>query len=86
VQNLQSQPSQLRKHVAGAEEAERYWRVMVDNQKDVEKDLRSQVSVADRERVEAEIKRRMVEKEMSRLKRKIKAMFEADREERNGRT
>ena len=68
VQNLQSQVSQLRKKVSSAEEAERYWRVMGDNQKDAEKDLRSQLSAADRERVEAEIKRRKVEKEVSRLK------------------
>jgi hypothetical protein len=39
VQYLQSQVSQLRKNVAGAEEAERYWRVMVDSQKNAEKDF-----------------------------------------------
>jgi hypothetical protein len=76
---LQSQVSQLRKKVASAEEAERYWRVMVDSQKDAEKDMRSQLSAADRERVEEYFKRRKVEKEVSRLKGKIKAMFEADR-------
>jgi chromosome segregation ATPase len=79
VQNLQSQVSKLRKQVSSGEEAERHWRVLVDSQKDAEKDLRSQLSAADRERVEAEIKRREVEKEVSRLKGKTKAMFEADR-------
>jgi hypothetical protein len=54
---------------------------MIDNQKDAEEDLRSQLSAADRVRVEAEIKRRKVEKEVSLLKGKIKAMFEADRED-----
>jgi hypothetical protein len=54
---------------------------MVDSQKDAEKDMRSQLSAADRESVEAEIKRRKVEKEVSRLKGKVKAMFEADRED-----
>jgi hypothetical protein len=54
---------------------------MVDIQKDAEKDLRSQLSAADRERVEAEIKRRKVEKEVSRLKGKIMAMLDADRED-----
>jgi hypothetical protein len=81
VQNLQLQDGQLRKKICSAEEAERYWRVMVDSQKDGEKDMRSQLSAADRKRVEADIKRRKVEKEVSRLKGKIKAMFEADRED-----
>jgi TolA-binding protein len=78
VQNLQSQVSKLRKKVASAEEAEKYLRVMVDNQKDVEKDMRSQQSAVGVLRVGAEIKRRKVEKEVSRLKGKIKAIFEAD--------
>jgi viroplasmin and RNaseH domain-containing protein len=78
---LQSQVSQLYKKVSSAEEAKRYWRVMVDSQKDAENDMRSQVSAADRERVEAEIKRRKVIKLVSRLKWNIKAMFEADRED-----
>jgi hypothetical protein len=65
VQNLQSQVSQLRRKVStSAEEAERYWRAMVESQKDAEKDLRSQLSVADRERVEAKLKRRKDEKEV----------------------
>jgi chromosome segregation ATPase len=68
MQNLKLQVNQLREKVSSAEEAERYWRVMVDSHEDVEKDLRSHLSAADRERVEAEIKRRNVEKEASRLK------------------
>jgi hypothetical protein len=54
---------------------------MVDSQKDAEKDLRSQLSAANRERVQAEIKRRKVEKEVSRLNGKAKAMFEIGRED-----
>jgi hypothetical protein len=54
---------------------------MVDIQKHVDKDMRSQQLPADRGRVEAEIKRRRVEKEVARPKGKIKAMFEADRED-----
>jgi hypothetical protein len=55
---------------------------MVDSQKDAEKDLRSQLSAVDIQRVEAEIKSRKVEMEaVSRLKGKIKAMLESNRED-----
>jgi hypothetical protein len=40
---------------------------MVESQKDAEKDLRSQMSVADRERVEAKIKRLKDEKEVKEI-------------------
>jgi hypothetical protein len=73
---MQSQVSQLRRKVARVEESKRFWRVTVDNPKVDQKYLRTQLSAAQWERVEADIKRVKILKEVSRLKSKITPKFD----------
>eukprot|EP00873_Tetraselmis_striata_P038135 jgi/Tetstr1/458399/TSEL_044836.t1 len=62
-----------------SEEAERCWREVVNRQKEVEKELRSQLAVEERARVEADIMRRNKrDKKAARLKAKIRLMFESN--------
>jgi hypothetical protein len=71
LQNLQSRVRDLRRKVVSSNEVERYWRAKVDNHKDSEKSLRSQVSELESHIVEGEIKRKNIQQEVARLKRKI---------------
>eukprot|EP00873_Tetraselmis_striata_P007231 jgi/Tetstr1/427495/TSEL_017621.t1 len=63
---------------AGREEAERCWREVVNMQKEVEKEMRSQLAAEERARVEADILRRKRDKKVARLKAKIRLMFESN--------
>jgi chromosome segregation ATPase len=78
VHNLQSRARDLRRKVVSSNEAERYWRAKVDNHKANEKSLRSQVSELERQIVEGETKRKKIQQEVARLKRKILEKHGAD--------
>jgi hypothetical protein len=84
MHTIQSPVSELRNKMASVEESKRFLRVMVDKQKVVEKDLRTQLSAAQGERVEANIKRVEVQKDVSWLKSKTKARFDTVRGDATG--
>eukprot|EP00873_Tetraselmis_striata_P042451 jgi/Tetstr1/462715/TSEL_007679.t1 len=78
LQNLESEVRYLPKRATASEEAERCWREVVNRQKEVEKELRSQLAAEERARVEADILRRKRYKKVARLKAKIRLMFESN--------
>eukprot|EP00873_Tetraselmis_striata_P039091 jgi/Tetstr1/459355/TSEL_000424.t1 len=78
LQNLESEVKYLLKKATASEEAERCWRGVVNMQKEVEKELRSQLAAEERARVEADILRRKLDKKGARLKTKIRLMFESN--------
>eukprot|EP00873_Tetraselmis_striata_P028367 jgi/Tetstr1/448631/TSEL_035876.t1 len=78
LQNLESEVRCLLKRAPASEEAERYWREVVNMQKKVEKELRSQLAAEERARAEADILRRKRDKKVARLKAKIRLMFESN--------
>eukprot|EP00873_Tetraselmis_striata_P027764 jgi/Tetstr1/448028/TSEL_035329.t1 len=79
LQKLESEVKYLLKRATASEEAERCWREVVNRQKKVEKELRSQLAAGDRARVvEADILRRKRDKKVARLKAKIRLMFESN--------
>eukprot|EP00873_Tetraselmis_striata_P000432 jgi/Tetstr1/420696/TSEL_011781.t1 len=73
LQNFESEVKYLLKRAT-----ERCWREVVNRQKEVEKELRSQLAVAERARVEADILRRKRDKKVARLKAKIRLMCESN--------
>eukprot|EP00873_Tetraselmis_striata_P024684 jgi/Tetstr1/444948/TSEL_032766.t1 len=78
LQNLESEVKYMLKRATASEEAERSWREVVNRQKEVEKELRSQLAAEERARVEAHILRRKCDKNVARLKAKIRLMFESN--------
>eukprot|EP00873_Tetraselmis_striata_P011878 jgi/Tetstr1/432142/TSEL_021599.t1 len=62
LQNLESEVRYLLKRATASEEAEPCWREVVNMQKEVEKELRSQLAAEERARVEADILRRKRDK------------------------
>eukprot|EP00873_Tetraselmis_striata_P015649 jgi/Tetstr1/435913/TSEL_024799.t1 len=73
LQNFESEVKYLLKRAT-----ERCWREVVNMQKEVEKELRSQLAVEERARVEADILRRKSDKKGARLKAKIRLMCESN--------
>eukprot|EP00873_Tetraselmis_striata_P042217 jgi/Tetstr1/462481/TSEL_007472.t2 len=59
----------------GAEEAEQYWRAVVDKQKAVEKELRSPLAKEAKQREEDAILRRKKDKAISRLRAKVRQLY-----------
>eukprot|EP00873_Tetraselmis_striata_P041246 jgi/Tetstr1/461510/TSEL_006616.t1 len=78
LQNLESEVKYMLKRATASEEAERCWREVVNRQNEVEKELRSQLAAEERARVEAHILRRKCDKNVARLKAKIRLMFESN--------
>eukprot|EP00873_Tetraselmis_striata_P043013 jgi/Tetstr1/463277/TSEL_008202.t1 len=78
LQNLESEVKNLLKRATASEEAERCWREVVSRQKEVEKELRSQLAAEERARVEVDILRRKRDKKVARLKAKRRLMFESN--------
>eukprot|EP00873_Tetraselmis_striata_P024500 jgi/Tetstr1/444764/TSEL_032612.t1 len=68
LQNLESEVKYLLKRAMASEGAERCCREVVNMQKEVEKELRSQLAAEERARVEADILRRKRDKKVARLK------------------
>eukprot|EP00873_Tetraselmis_striata_P005586 jgi/Tetstr1/425850/TSEL_016227.t1 len=77
LQNLESEVKYLLKRATASEEVERCWREVVNGQKEVEKELRSQLAT-ERARVEADILRGKRDKKVARLKANIRLMFESN--------
>eukprot|EP00873_Tetraselmis_striata_P038221 jgi/Tetstr1/458485/TSEL_044891.t1 len=73
LQNFESEVKYLLKRAT-----ERCSREVVNMQKEVEKELRSQLAVEERARVEADILRRKRDKKVARLKAKIRLMCESN--------
>eukprot|EP00873_Tetraselmis_striata_P010092 jgi/Tetstr1/430356/TSEL_020171.t1 len=73
--NSRSQLKHLVKGAVGAEEAEQYWRAVVDKQKAVEKELRSLLAKEAKQREEDAILRRKKEKAISRLRAKVRQLY-----------
>eukprot|EP00873_Tetraselmis_striata_P029185 jgi/Tetstr1/449449/TSEL_036544.t1 len=78
LQILEYEIKYLLKRATASEEAERCWREVVNKQKEVDKELRSQLAAEERARVEADILRRKHDKKVARLKAKIRLMFESN--------
>eukprot|EP00873_Tetraselmis_striata_P022397 jgi/Tetstr1/442661/TSEL_030755.t1 len=73
--NLRSQLKHLVKRAVGAEEAEQYWREVVDKHKAVEKELRSLLAEEAKQRDEDAILRRKKDKAISRLRAKVRQLY-----------
>eukprot|EP00873_Tetraselmis_striata_P019481 jgi/Tetstr1/439745/TSEL_003003.t1 len=73
--NLRSQLKYLVKRAVGAEEAEQYWGAVVDKQKAVEKELRSLLAKEAKQREEDAILRRKKDKAISRLRAKVRQLY-----------
>eukprot|EP00873_Tetraselmis_striata_P035428 jgi/Tetstr1/455692/TSEL_042500.t1 len=78
LQNLESEVKYLLNRATASEEAERCWKEVVNEQKEVEKELRSQLAAEERARVEAGILRRKRDKKVAHLKAKIRLMLESN--------
>eukprot|EP00873_Tetraselmis_striata_P044903 jgi/Tetstr1/465167/TSEL_009889.t1 len=66
------------KRATASEEAERCRREVANGQKEVEKELRSQLAAEERARMEADILRRKRDKKVAHLKAKMRLMFESN--------
>eukprot|EP00873_Tetraselmis_striata_P019341 jgi/Tetstr1/439605/TSEL_028029.t1 len=75
---LVSEVKYLLKRATTSEEAERCWREFVNMQKEVEKELQSQLAAEERARVEADILRRKRDKKVARPEANIRLMFESN--------
>eukprot|EP00873_Tetraselmis_striata_P004163 jgi/Tetstr1/424427/TSEL_001448.t1 len=73
--NLRSQLKHLVKRAVDAEVAEQYWREVVDKQKAVEKELRSLLAEEAKQREEDAILRRKKDKAISRLRAKVRQLY-----------
>eukprot|EP00873_Tetraselmis_striata_P044309 jgi/Tetstr1/464573/TSEL_009329.t1 len=73
--NLRSQLKYLVKRAVGTEEAEQYWGAVVDKQKAVEKELRSLLAKEAKQREEDAILRRKKDKAISRLRAKVRQLY-----------
>eukprot|EP00873_Tetraselmis_striata_P033463 jgi/Tetstr1/453727/TSEL_040683.t1 len=73
--NSRSQLKHLVKRAVGAEEAKQYWRAVVDKHKAVEKELRSLLAKEAKQREEDAILRRKKDKAISRLRAKVRQLY-----------